>query len=310
MLSLLPTEFLAWCLFGLGALALGGLGLCTGRWGKSILLGLAALLLTGAGITWTVADPWVWPPVLGLGGIALGLALLRAGLVERTVSFFLTTLRLSSVQAALLLVGGGGVLGWQLLALNAGTDELTGLTLDLEQALDLQPHPSLSAVTDAGNPIPLFTAGLMAGESLNAHEMDLLHIQGLERHVIQTADQTLDYNCHGWVFGAGRCWVRSMHVKQILTDNHYQVVARAVPGDVAVFCDSTGEVRHTGLVKAVAPDGMVLLESKWGMRGRYLHTPQQHAYRHCTCTYYHSDRPGHALRGLDESLPQGDKVRH
>ena len=60
--------------------------------------------------------------------------------------------------------------------------------------------------------------------------------------------------------------------------------------------DPAGKVSHTGLVQAIMEDGRVLLESKWGKMGRYLHTPEQHAYPTHQPTYYRSHRAGHQLR--------------
>src|SRR5207248_516297 len=52
-------------------------------------------------------------------------------------------------------------------------------------------------------------------------------------------------------------------------------------------------------------DGVVLVESKWGQLGRYIHTCADHIYGDNTCTYYRSSRTGHVLRGL-----QGPRAEH
>ena len=87
-----------------------------------------------------------------------------------------------------------------------------------------------------------------------------------------------------------------MDVDSILEDNAYHTVSKPIAGDVVVFRDPAGKVSHTGLVQAIMEDGRVLLESKWGKMGRYLHSPEQHAYATHQATYYRSYRVGHQLR--------------
>ena len=50
-------------------------------------------------------------------------------------------------------------------------------------------------------------------------------------------------------------------------------------------------------------EGKILIESKWGRLGRFIHTNEQHCYLSTTPTYYHTRRGGHLLRGL----PGGDQ---
>jgi len=90
--------------------------------------------------------------------------------------------------------------------------------------------------------------------------------------------------------------VSSATVEQILRENRYVAVTKPSAGDVIVYRDATGVVQHTGLVKVVGEDGLVLIESKWGELGRYLHAADVRAYMSCSATYYRSERGGHVLR--------------
>jgi hypothetical protein len=59
----------------------------------------------------------------------------------------------------------------------------------------------------------------------------------------------------------------------ILEDNGYEVVESPQVGDVVVYRDKTGAIIHTGLVRTLE-DGQVWIESKWGIRNRFIHRPQ------------------------------------
>jgi hypothetical protein len=107
-------------------------------------------------------------------------------------------------------------------------------------------------------------------------------------------------NCHGWVYAGGRFLIMSEHVEVILRDNGYQPVAAPQAGDLAIFRDESGGVCHSAVVRGVYETGLVLLESKWGHLGRYLHTPEGYAYSD-SWRYYRSPRRGHLLAGLGAS---------
>ena len=57
-------------------------------------------------------------------------------------------------------------------------------------------------------------------------------------------------------------------------DSDYMEVREPSLGDLAVYRDSDGSIRHTGRVAAKGLDGLLLVESKWGSLGRYLHLAQ------------------------------------
>ena len=96
--------------------------------------------------------------------------------------------------------------------------------------------------------------------------------------------------------------VASEDVDTILADNGYEVVGEPREGDIVIYRDGLGHVQHTGLVRFVGTDGLVLVESKWGSLGIYLHTPKEQPYGEFF-NFRRSSRPGHELH-LKESTHQ------
>jgi hypothetical protein len=90
--------------------------------------------------------------------------------------------------------------------------------------------------------------------------------------LIRTADADYRYNCHGWTFTRGQREVHSDEVEQRLKDE-YHPTENPQLDDVVVYRDHRGDVMHSGVVKAVGQDGFVLVESKWGTAGRFIHEP-------------------------------------
>ena len=54
----------------------------------------------------------------------------------------------------------------------------------------------------------------------------------------------------------------------------------------------SSQIVHTGVVRGVLDDGTVMVESKFGLDGRYLHQPQGQPFSQ-TWAYYRSARGGH-----------------
>jgi hypothetical protein len=105
-------------------------------------------------------------------------------------------------------------------------------------------------------------------------------------------------NCHGWVFTGGRYSIDGHEAQHILEANHYREVREPQVDDLAIYRDERGQILHTALVRTVTSDGLILLESKWGQMGRYIHRPSDLRFGR-PFTYYRSSRRGHLLRGLD-----------
>lgn len=113
-------------------------------------------------------------------------------------------------------------------------------------------------------------------------EWNLLAVQ-LRRFM--NADQVSDacpvYNCHGLTFGSRRTQVTDV-VYPILEDDGFDVLPSerdARTGDIIVYCNSRGEVIHSGFVvgrKPLSPGGadvpqIPVIWSKWGKGYEMMH---------------------------------------
>lgn len=174
----------------------------------------------------------------------------------------------------------------------------------------LQSVETLHAVTDRGRPVTLYAPQLaaMTADELAAKESDALDTPQFTGHLLRLASADASYNCHGWTFLGGQYWIRGRDIPTILEDNGYYAVDAPLPGDVVVFRNAADEVSHTAVVRGVTSDQQILLESKWGWGGRFIHAAQVQCYG-TTWKYYRSQRPdGHRLRFLidspEQSLPR------
>ena len=163
---------------------------------------------------------------------------------------------------------------------------------------------SSPARTDRNEPVRLNAALHEAtpADLLPAYEAADLHAKGFEQQVVRVAPPTALYNCHGWVFAAGQYLIADSEVEAILRDNDYQAVRTPLPGDLIIYGDASNFVIHSGIVRVAEPDGLLLIESKWGMMGRFLHPAAAQPFA-TSWTYHRSARHGHLLLGLDEKTP-------
>ena len=159
-------------------------------------------------------------------------------------------------------------------------------------AADLIKVRNISLETDRGR--------MIAAYRPDASSHPSAHDPGLNDVTIFLAPPDPNSNCHGWVFTGGRFIILGRDVDSILSDNDYRRVAGPQVGDVVVYRSPTDNtVLHTGVVRAAEAD-LVLIESKWGPCGRYLHQPEHQPYSK-EFAYYRSSRPGHEL--LDSTAP-------
>jgi hypothetical protein len=141
-------------------------------------------------------------------------------------------------------------------------------------------------------------------------EADMLGKSGLTWRVIRTGLPDARYSCHGWVFTGVPCHLTGRDVELILKENDYREVAAPAAGDVIVYRDARGAIAHSGLVRAAAPDGLVLVESKWGALGRYVHRPEDQKYG-LEYRYFRSLRSGHRLAAVSspaDGAEEGEEV--
>jgi hypothetical protein len=275
-------------------------------WRAPVLLAIL-LGLIGFGAVAAQLPALVWLPaqVLGLVWLVFGLARL---VYSKSTIPGLSRFCRPRFQATALCLSCGLLLAYQVHQLNR--EEVESLDAAEAQLSGIQAPPAFvlqenhTALTDAGKPIPLFRIHPddLSYTSSSVEEARVSQ-RSLHCGLVQTGPASDDYNCHGWIFAGGRFWVRGNVVESILADNGYKAVPRPVAGDLAVFRDQRGEVSHTGLVHRVGDDEAVLVESKWGKLGRYVHTCADHIYGDNTCTFYRSSRSGHLLRGLESAQP-------
>ncbi|MBI1899821.1 MAG: hypothetical protein HYS13_01750 [Planctomycetia bacterium] len=162
----------------------------------------------------------------------------------------------------------------------------------LPAADDFAEAGGYAAATDRGTQIALYVpSSEMARQPLDESPLD-----GFKGRIIRVAPPDVASNCHGWAFTGGRFALRGRDVAVILRDNGYEPVTNPRPGDLVIYSGFDGKISHTGVVKAVGAD-YVLVESKFGPLGRYLHAPLDQCFGD-HFVYYRSPRPGHLLKGL------------
>jgi hypothetical protein len=231
--------------------------------------------------------------LLGLGSLLVGLRSHRPG--SRTLPLLGVTLTLAGPVAALTWAS------W----IEAQT--LPGLVREAPAEV-FDPFPAQAkvaglALTDRGRTVQLFAGGDAADlpADVREWEQNVAASWRQSARAIRLAPADRQSNCHGWTFADGRYWIRPESVNRILEDNGYGAAARPGPGDLAVYRNSSGRAVHSGVVQLVLEDGLVLVESKWGWGGRYLHPSEEHCYPGASCTFYRSSRDRHLLTGFESS---------
>ncbi len=99
----------------------------------------------------------------------------------------------------------------------------------------------------------------------------LLNDPHYSQQFIRTGQPELLYNCHGWTFAHGHRAVSDDEVNATLQSGRYRKVTTPMAGDIVIYYDKSGDLCHSGIIKATGRQGFVLVESKWGGAGRFLH---------------------------------------
>lgn len=173
-------------------------------------------------------------------------------------------------------------------------DLLGDFALDSCTPGEIVEEPRLVGLTDTGSPLTLYR--LEASDELYSKFATATQerIARLAKPLIVRAEPTRDCNCHGWVFTGGQHLIRGESVEKILVENTYHRVTQPKDDDVAIYRSSTGKILHTGLVRTVLSDGTILIESKWGLDGRFLHNPENQPYSQII-EYYRRSRETHLI---------------
>ncbi len=216
------------------------------------------------------------------------------------------------VQAAVLSVGGAALLVGSVAryetSFQATVDADMAYMTEVTWKPPLEPADGVSATTDAGRSVELLRPQVTRspGEAQAAEHRTLAGM-GLTDRMIRVLPATDACNCHGWVFTGGRYWIGPADVENILADNGYHPVSDPRPGDVAVYREGAA-ITHTGLVRTGGAGTPVLIESKWGWMGAFLHRPEDTCYgRHYA--FYRGPRETHVLAGLGApSSPASDRT--
>jgi hypothetical protein len=153
------------------------------------------------------------------------------------------------------------------------------------------PVLTMQAITDKGRPIALFHFKMHSA----AEQVQQFVQQNEKEHaqLIRLLDANPASNCHGWVFTAGQYGIRDPEVSLILTDHEYEEATQPRKGDLAIY-RRDGQICHCGLVRMADKHAPILIESKWGPLGVYLHATSAHPFGG-ECRFYRSARQNHVL---------------
>jgi hypothetical protein len=250
------------------------------RWAEAIA-GLAAFVLAftlgldalvNGGVSVAVA-----PPLLALLTVGLGVSLVSANL---NVSLLLRRRQIASQPVAWVAVALSlAATGWSSHRYSEGN-----LKLEIVKSSyffgggELETVREFVALTDRGREIDLYC--WMQDDGFIAP--------------VQPPAEISRANCHGWVFTGGKYFLGGDSVVRILEDNGYEPCSAPQPGDLIIYRNASGEITHTGLVKAGFPWGSLMIDSKWGLGGRFVHRPEVQPYGN-RFSYYRSTRQGHAI---------------
>ena len=148
------------------------------------------------------------------------------------------------------------------------------------------------AMTDRNRPIRMYRLDEDGAEPLNEDEATSVNFM---ETTIQRGPADPTANCHGWVFLDSQFLISGEAVQQILDDNGYELIDEPKAGDVIIYRSDNREIVHSGLVRGVLNDDTIIIESKWGIEGTFLHDPAGTPYS-TFFEYYRSPRPDNRVK--------------
>ncbi len=296
------TQMLVLSSAGFGLLFLGAIQLVAGSlgiWPRAAITGLAAIGSALGPVA--LGESAEWSAALLVGGAWLAFVVLGSRRISEGVASTVGLLRRRAIVAGLLMASGLSLVvgtGLQFeLAEDAKIDRDVAWMTEANFRPEMLPTDDASATTDLGRPITLNEPiELRPAEQTTAAEETMLNAMPFDGRLIRRQSATDVSNCHGWVFAAGRFWVGGLTVESILADNGYAPTSEPRAGDLIVY-RKQGELTHSGVVRSVGNGIPVLVESKWGWMGVYLHAADDSCYGR-DYKFYRSPREGHLLAGL------------
>lgn len=298
---MLNSVWLELYLFSFAANVLIALQLFAGKWiGRrfaiqllSSILALGSLLILTVdginllnGLQYRRLQPWGYFPLLGS---AFGLSWLSI----RTLCFAKSR---SEVRVLSLALSAALVLlnCWSWQRINTHTTDCE-FSLYERTPGTLVEETRVNGYTRSGSPIPLFRLDVKPEDfSLYAAAIKERNTSAADA-VIDVDDPNMEYNCHGWVFTGGKHFLRGSEVEVILKENGYSAISQPKENDIVIYRSIDGRILHTGLVRAIIADGTIIIESKWGAAGRYLHLPENQPYS-TIYQYYRGCGPSHVIQ--------------
>lgn len=146
--------------------------------------------------------------------------------------------------------------------------------------------------TRRGNTIPTFRAEphppvkMKAGDSMHRSSHPNIKLRSLDS----------SYNCIGMVFAFRRAWIEPCQVPKLLRDDEYQRVSRqqTMPGDLVVYYHQD-KISHMGIILGIERDLAnaelnILVLSKWGYDGEYLHQERDVPRQYGNTLVYFSEK--------------------
>lgn len=159
------------------------------------------------------------------------------------------------------------------------------------------------ALTDRNRPIRVYRMAEEGSEALDENEATVVNFM---ESTIQRGPADPAANCHGWVFLDSQFLIPGEAVQQILDDNGYELTDEPKAGDVIIYRSDNRDIVHSGLVRGVLNDGTIIIESKWGIEGTFLHDPEGTPYS-TLFEYYRSPRPDNRVKVVPvDELPTDD----
>jgi hypothetical protein len=266
------------------------------RWMNWAALAIGAPLSLTAGIGTLLGAPLELQLPCGVLG---GLLLLAVGAGSTRIHSLCRAVTRPAILGAFLLAAS---LATSLYIRTFAEPAPEGIDVPLAAGTEFHVIADVVAVTDLGHELPLFAYD--NEESLTKAEQSYLAIDQFDQQIIRIGEPNAACNCHGWVYTGGRYAIRGRYIDELLSDNGYVEVAEPRADDVVIYRGPEGSVEHTGLIRHIGSDGLVLVESKWGPLGVYLHplASQPYGDHH---HFYRSPRAGHVVAIVPQtSLPE------